>query len=450
MGRHAPKSRADLSHRLLTGPNFSFCIHQVTAEANRDSNLAALFEMTVNDKPVLIIGAGVVGLTLAHGLKKANIPFEIYERDENIDARGQGWAITLHWVLRYLAEIVDEETLAGIDGVQVDPETGRNDKGNFMFINLKTQETKFRIPPNVRRRVNREKLRKVLLKGVAEKVHWNKQLTDVAVSDDSSDSVKATFADGTTVEGRMLIGAEGSRSQTRKFLVPDAYQNYLLPVKMVGASVDFTLEQVKPLRQIDPLLFQGCHPETGVFLWVSMLETPEVNGSAGTADERYRVQIILSWLTKDRDVAVPESNPERIALMKSLAAGFHPDLYNTVHAIPESSPTLHLTLQDWPCQDWDNRDGRVTLVGDAAHAMVMYRGEAGNHGILDAWHLLREIKAIYAGEKTRAEAVGDYEKEMKDRVTPAVLLSRQACLDAHDYDGLNENSAVLKKRAINA
>lgn len=26
--------------------------------------------MTVNDKPVLIIGAGVVGLTLAHGLKK--------------------------------------------------------------------------------------------------------------------------------------------------------------------------------------------------------------------------------------------------------------------------------------------------------------------------------------------------------------------------------------------
>lgn len=353
-------------------------------------------------------------------------------------------------MLRYLGEIVDEETLAGIDGVQVDPEVGRNDTGNFMFINLKTQETKFRIPPNVRRRVNREKLRKVLLKGVAEKVQWNKQLVDIDVSGDSGDGVQATFADGSTAEGRMLVGAEGSNSQTRKFLVPDAYQNYLLPVKMIGVSVDFTPDQVQPLRQIDPLLFQGCHPDTGVFLWVSMLESPEVNGSAGTADEHYRVQIIISWLVKDHGESVPESNSERIAMMKRLADGFHPDLYKTVQAIPESSPTLHLVLQDWPCQDWDNRDGRVTLVGDAAHAMVMYRGEAGNHGILDAWHLLHEIKAVYAGEKTQAEAVGDYESEMKERVTPAVLLSRQACLDAHDYDGLNEDSAVLKKRAINA
>lgn len=403
--------------------------------------------MTVNDKPVLIIGAGVVGLTLAHGLKKANIPFEIYERDENIDARGQGWAITLHWVLQYLREIIDEDTFAGLDDVQVDPETGRNDTGNFIFINLKTKEPKFYIPPNARRRVNREKLRRLLLKNVAGNVHWGKQLTDVQVSDNG---VKAAFADGSAAEGKMLIGAEGSNSQTRKYLVPEDYQNYLLPVKLVGVSVDLTPAQIKPLRQIDPLLFQGCHPETGVFIYVSVLETPEVNGSAGTADEHYRVQIMTSWLAKDHDEHIPESNSERIAMIKRLATGFHPDLYSIVQAIPETSPTLHLVLQDWPCRDWDNHDGRVTLAGDAAHAMVMYRGEAGNHGILDAWHLLRQIKAVYAGDKTRAEAVDAYEKEMKERAMPAVLLSRQACLDAHDFHGLNENSAVLKKRAINA
>ncbi|KAL6875066.1 FAD/NAD(P)-binding domain-containing protein [Trichoderma novae-zelandiae] len=406
--------------------------------------------MTVSERPVLIIGAGVVGLTLAHGLKKANIPFEIYERDDNIDARGQGYAITLHWALRFLNDILDEETLDAMDGVQVDPEVGRNDNGNFIFINLKTRETKFRIPPNPRRRVNREKLRKMLLRDVADHVRWGKKLADIRVSDDDDEGVTATFADGTSATGRMLVGAEGSNSQTRRFLVPDGYRNHLLPVKMMGASADFTPDQVAPLRRIDPLLFQGCHPDTGVFLWISMLETPEVNGTAGTADERFRVQVMLSWLDKDRDEAIPEPGRERIALMKRLAAGFHPDLYGAIQAIPESSPTLHLILQDWPCRDWNNHDGRVTLAGDAAHAMVMYRGEAGNHGILDAWHLLREIRAVYAGDKTRAEAVGDYEKEMKERATPAVLLSRQACLDAHDYDGLNENSAVLKKRAINA
>lgn len=350
-------------------------------------------------------------------------------------------------MLQYLREIIDEETFAALDDVQVDPETGRNDTGNFIFINLKTKEPKFYIPPNARRRVNREKLRRLLLKNVAENVHWNKQLTDFQVSDNG---VKATFADGSAAEGKMLIGAEGSNSQTRKYLVPEDYQNFFLPVKLVGVSVDLTPEQIKPLRQIDPLLFQGCHPETGVFIYVSVLETPEVNGSAGTANEHYRVQIMTSWLAKDYGEDIPESNSERISMIKRLTTGFHPDLYNIMQGIPETSPTLHLVLQDWPCRDWDNHDGRVTLAGDAAHAMVMYRGEAGNHGILDVWHLLHQIKAVYTGEKTRAEAIGTYEKEMKERATPAVLLSRQACLDAHDFHGLNENSAVLKKRAINA
>ena len=67
-------------------------------------------------------------------------------------------------------DMLSAETLDLIDHCQVDPEVGRNDTGNFLFINLETLEPKFRIPPNERRRVNREKLRKVLLKGVEEHV----------------------------------------------------------------------------------------------------------------------------------------------------------------------------------------------------------------------------------------------------------------------------------------
>jgi hypothetical protein len=36
-----------------------------------------------------------------------------------------------------------------------------------------------------------------------------------------------------------------------------------------------------------------------------------------------------------------------------------------------------------------------------------------------------------------------YETEMRERTRRAVLLSRQACLDAHDWDQLNEDSAIL-------
>ena len=45
---------------------------------------------------VLIAGAGLGGLSLAQCLRKQGISFEIFERDENENARFQGWAIGLH------------------------------------------------------------------------------------------------------------------------------------------------------------------------------------------------------------------------------------------------------------------------------------------------------------------------------------------------------------------
>ncbi|KAG6168812.1 hypothetical protein E4U11_005198 [Claviceps purpurea] len=414
--------------------------------------------MASEAKPILICGAGVVGLTLAHGLKKANIPFQIYERDEHIDARGHGWAITIHWALPFLVDLLDGDTVARLEDVQVDPEVGRNDNGNFLFLNLDTLETKFRIPPNKRRRLNREKLRKVLLQGVTDRVQWGKRLRDVQVLSDREGVVEAdgrlvrvNFSDGSSADGSLLVGADGSNSDTRKFLVPEAHDNHALPVRLVGVAVEMTPEQVKPLRDIDPLLFQGCHPVTGHFLWVSMMETPEVNGTKGTAEERYQVQIIVSWMFKGPQDEVPAVPAARIAEMKRRAGDFHPLLRRTVDSIPETAPILEIGIQDWPCLDWDNRQGRVTLVGDAAHAMTMFRGEAANHGILDAYKLVQQLKKIHARELSPPSGIDAYETEMRDRTggdEGAVMLSRQACLDAHDFDGLNEHSAVLRRRAI--
>ncbi|CAO2658299.1 Nn.00g060220.m01.CDS01 [Neocucurbitaria sp. VM-36] len=404
--------------------------------------------MTI-EKPIIIIGAGIVGLTLAHGLKKSNIPFKIYERDSSISSRGQGWAITIHWALPFLQEMLSSETFANIDGVQVDPEVGRNDTGNFLFINLQTLEPKFKIPPSERRRVNREKLRKVLLDGVQDHVYWSKQLLTIEPADDAKDGVTAVFVDGTRVTGALIVGAEGSNSRTRKYLRPDAYKNTQLPVRFVGSAVDMTPAEVKPLRDLDPLLFQGCDPATGTYLWVSMLESPAVNGTLGTEQERYRVQINVSWPVNSADDEVQDSDAERMAQMKNKVVGFAPCLRKAVEMIPDTSEVLEIVLADWPCLFW-NGHGNCTLVGDAAHAMTMYRGEAANHGMLDAYRLTKALVKLHSGELSQAAAIAWYEEEMRDRTSTAVLLSRQACLDAHDWDGLNENSAVLKRRAISS
>ena len=45
---------------------------------------------------VLILGAGLGGLTLAQLLRKKGISYEIFERDKDADDRLQGWAIALH------------------------------------------------------------------------------------------------------------------------------------------------------------------------------------------------------------------------------------------------------------------------------------------------------------------------------------------------------------------
>lgn len=47
-------------------------------------------------RPVLIIGAGVVGLTLAQGCREAGIPFEIFESHDVSSEKSQGWGLSLH------------------------------------------------------------------------------------------------------------------------------------------------------------------------------------------------------------------------------------------------------------------------------------------------------------------------------------------------------------------
>lgn len=80
--------------------------------------------MADNASPIIIIGAGLVGLTLAQALKKEGFAFEIYDRDSNLDERPAGWGITMHWALPALASCIPSELFSRIPSIQVDPEEG--------------------------------------------------------------------------------------------------------------------------------------------------------------------------------------------------------------------------------------------------------------------------------------------------------------------------------------
>ncbi|KAK6205747.1 hypothetical protein LQW54_008231 [Pestalotiopsis sp. IQ-011] len=372
---------------------------------------------------VLIAGGGIVGLTIAQGCRENGIPYTAFERDTN-DA---------------LERTIGQERAAKLSKAVVDS-TLREDQGNFLFLNAETCDTRFRIPPSKRRlRLHRQKFRNVLTDGLD--IQDGKHLVGV---EEIEGGVRAHFQDGTFVDGTILVGADGNNSNVRKYLMPDHHELTKLPVHLVGVVRHFTPEQAAPVRALDPLLFQALHPKTQNYLWYSVQECfREPDGQLS-----FDCLVIISWVMKDAVAdAIPQTNAERIVMMKERAKDFAEPLRSIVMDIPDDLDyTTPLRLGDFPCRDWDNRNGRVTLAGDAAHAMTMYRGEGANHGILDAALLVDELKKIHEGSIDQKTAVDAYEAEMRPRTHEAVLKSRAAALVAHEWDQLTMDSPVVGAR----
>jgi 2-polyprenyl-6-methoxyphenol hydroxylase-like FAD-dependent oxidoreductase len=121
---------------------------------------------SVGNLPVLIIGAGISGLLLAQQLRQSNIPFQIFERDDNFSTRGIGWGLTLHWSLPALRECLPENLLSSLSDTYVDrAAVERGESSTFPFFDLTTGELKGASPragENERVRVSRERLRQLL------------------------------------------------------------------------------------------------------------------------------------------------------------------------------------------------------------------------------------------------------------------------------------------------
>ncbi|KAL8779029.1 MAG: hypothetical protein Q9213_007144 [Squamulea squamosa] len=417
---------------------------------------------TPREPHVLIIGAGITGLVLAQALKKHGVGFAVFERDSDVAARGRGWGLTIHWSLDTFLSLLPQHIIDKLPQVYVDPEASkRGENGNFLFLDLRSGKTRWKVPPNKRIRVSRERLRALLLEGVD--VQWSKTLTSVSTS--NPNVVTARFADSTSATGTLLIGADGIRSRVRSSLLahnPQLAINNVLPVRLLGASVVYPRDLALRMRALDPFFFQGGDPDTDAFMWFSFLDTPANNTRADP--DTYECQILLSWPYRQgfrgrtEPLDVPTANHERVSLMKELVDGWANPFYDCVMNIPADAEIKAIALEDFVPRKglWDNNDGRVTLMGDAAHAMTMFRGEAYNHGVTDISILLTNILSTIPSSPATSgaysqllkHAIDAYEAEMIQRTAPAVLTSRRACLDAHDYKRITDQSPLVSRRVM--
>ena len=144
---------------------------------NRNQLLSTILRMdssasTQHEEPhVLIIGAGITGLTLAQALKSHGIHFTIFERDPEYSYRGRGWGLTIHWALDTFLSLLPQSIIDRLPESYVDPvAVAEGEKANFLFFDLKRGEARWQVPSARRIRVSRERLLRLLMDGVDVKV----------------------------------------------------------------------------------------------------------------------------------------------------------------------------------------------------------------------------------------------------------------------------------------
>lgn len=344
--------------------------------------------------PVTIVGAGLGGLTLARVLHVHGIPSTIYELDASPEARTQGGMLDIHdyngQVAVRAAGLFDEFQKiihAGGEAMRIldkhgTVHTDEADEGD-----------------GTRPEVDRGDLRKMLLDSLPEgTIRWGTKVT--AVRSLGDDRHELTFADGSTVETGLLVGADGAWSRIRPLLsdakptyagmsfievdLHDAAKRHPGPAGTVGGGMLFALGAGQGFL---------AHAETDGSLHVYIALARPADWIDG-----------IDWTDRDKGKAV-------------LVEEFH-DWAPEFHAlITEADGDLvPRTINVLPIEHrWDRVPG-VTLLGDAAHVMSPFAGEGANLAMLDGAEL---GKAIAAHPGDIEKALRAYEDELFPRSAEA-------------------------------
>lgn len=189
---------------------------------------------------VIIIGAGLGGLCLANGLYREGVEVRVFERYPSAEADKQGYFIHLEGPGREaLRRCLNEQgwddflatsTPTGAQWAFRDPQ--------LQLIAMRDDVKITGTPPDVveRRAVERWELRGVLLKALSaaetQIVQWGMSFTQY--EETGGGRVRACFADGTSEEGDVLIGADGSKSKVREQRLPNVHREDLGIVIICG------------------------------------------------------------------------------------------------------------------------------------------------------------------------------------------------------------------------
>jgi 2-polyprenyl-6-methoxyphenol hydroxylase-like FAD-dependent oxidoreductase len=347
-----------------------------------------------------VIGAGVAGLATGLFLKKVGITATVYESHPPAERAGVGVVLAPNGMnvlaALGLADRVKERGTVALEN-RFFTESGRR------LARYSNGGDRYGQPAVA---LARAELHRVLLdEVVAQDIDvWHRKRL-VAIEESSATRVMASFADGTSARGDLLIGADGVHSLVRAAMFPEAPAPAFVGVVGVGGVVPAAA--VPSLTVGDRQSVNLTFGPRGVFGWCGA-RGGDVLWWSHLGRERPLTQAELADRSRD---AVHRA-------VRDLFGGYHAPIGALLeHTDPPVKANVFdvATLPRW-------HRGRVVLIGDAAHAIAPSSGQGASLALEDAMTLARSLREG-AGDHRRAFET--FEHERRPRVARVIAETRR-------------------------
>ncbi|HET6838626.1 MAG TPA: flavin-dependent oxidoreductase [Bradyrhizobium sp.] len=362
---------------------------------------------------IIIVGAGIGGLTLGLALQAAGIPCRIFESASEIRAVGVGINILPH-ATKELAALGLEATLAR-HAIATEDATFFNRFGQLIYREPLGRAAGYEHPQFS---IHRGDLQMVLCDAFVARAGRARLLTNhhcVGVEQDAT-GVSVTFSDGpdgpnrSTVRGRVLIACDGIKSVIRKQFFPDEGEPRYSGVNMW-----------RGVTRWKPMLSGASMVRAGWLSHGKMVIYPIRPAGADGLQLINWVAEIETPIYRKRDWNRPGALEDFIGAF----ADWHFDWLDVPAFIRAAESVLEFPMVDQdPLPRWSF--DRVTLLGDAAHPMVPRGSNGAGQAILDA----RALTSALLENDNPVAALAAYEKQRLEATTRVVLTNRTNPPDA--------------------
>lgn len=358
--------------------------------------------IAMND--VLIVGAGICGLTLALELDQRNIPCRVLERAPRITDLGVGITLLPHAMREFAALGLDQPLLdAGIEN--------RESRFFNRFGQLIYKESRGRLAgyaePEVG--IHRGRLQMILYRAALERLGAERIVADhqcVAVEQDE-EGVTARLRQTSTgqplpsVRGAIAVACDGVNSAIRRQLYPN------------DALVFAGINTWRGVTRRRPILDGRTYLRIGSILTGKMVIYPIVDDVDGAGNQ------LVNWVAEIRQEGYAQNDwnkPGDIDDFLPIYATWTFDWLDVPEMIRRAERVLEYPMVDKdPLERWTF--GRVTLAGDAAHPMYPRGSNGSAQAVIDA----RTLADCLARERDAAAALRAYERM---RVAPTAQVVR--------------------------